>query len=168
MPREFEGVSATDGCTRSLGGIEAPGALVVARVSVVIVPSMSVPVCVVASVVPVCVVSRCVYTSVLKCVLQRTHRAGERRCVRGAASVSATPCVNETPCVEESPCVDETPYANETASETPSETPCVSGVVTSVPECVLPGTPCVKGAPQGGRNHVRAGGGTCVRTPLCG
>ena len=32
--------------------------------------------------------------------------------------------------------------------ETPSETPCASGVVTSVPECVLPGTPCVKGAPQ--------------------
>ena len=28
------------------------------------------------------------------------------------------------------------------------ETPCVSGVVTSVPECLLPGTPCVKGAPQ--------------------
>ena len=28
------------------------------------------------------------------------------------------------------------------------ETPCVSGVVTSVPECVLPSTPCVKGAPQ--------------------
>ena len=35
-------------------------------------------------------------------------------------------------------------------SETPSveETPCVSGVVASVPECVLPSTPCVKGAPQ--------------------
>jgi len=33
-------------------------------------------------------------------------------------------------------------------SETPSETPCVSGVVTGVPECVLPSTPCVKGAPQ--------------------
>ena len=30
-----------------------------------------------------------------------------------------------------------------------SETPCASGVVTSVPECVRPGTPCVKGAPQG-------------------
>ena len=28
------------------------------------------------------------------------------------------------------------------------ETPCVSGVVASVPECVLPSTPCVKGAPQ--------------------
>ena len=34
--------------------------------------------------------------------------------------------------------------------ETPcmEETPCVSGVDTSVPECVLPSTPCVKGAPQ--------------------
>ena len=27
-------------------------------------------------------------------------------------------------------------------------TPCVSGVVASVPECVLPSTPCRKGAPQ--------------------
>ena len=27
-------------------------------------------------------------------------------------------------------------------------TPCVSGVFASVPECVLPSTPCVKGAPQ--------------------
>jgi len=92
-----------------LGGIETPGALEVTRV-----PSVNVPVC--------------VFTSVFKCVLQRTHSAGERRCVRGARSVSATPCVEETPCV--------------------SETPCASGVFASVPECVLPGTPCVKGAPQ--------------------
>ena len=36
-------------------------------------------------------------------------------------------------------------------SEPPStsEAPYVSGVVTGVPACVLPGTPCVKGAPQG-------------------
>ena len=64
MPREVEGKSAADGCTRSLGGMETPGALKVARI-----PGVSVPVCVV----PVCVVSRCVYTSVLKCVLRRTH-----------------------------------------------------------------------------------------------
>ena len=86
VPREFEGMSAADGCTRSLGGIETPGALVEARI-----PGVSVPVCVVTS-------------------------------------VSAIPCVEETPCVE--------------------ATPCVSGVVASVPECVLPGTPGVKGAPQ--------------------
>ena len=47
-------------------------------------------------------------------------------------SVSVPVCVvkgvSETPCMEEAPCV--------------------SGVVASVPECVLPGTPCVKGAPQ--------------------
>ena len=48
--------------------------------------------------------------------------------------VSATPCLNETPCVKETPCME--------------ESPCVSGVVTSEPENVLPGTPCVKGAPQ--------------------
>ena len=68
--------------------MEAPGALVEARV-----PSVSVPVCVVTSV-PVCA-------------------------VKG---------VSETPCVEAAPCV--------------------SGVVTSAPECVLPSTPCGKGAPQ--------------------
>ena len=74
-----------------MGGMKAPGALVVARI-----PSMSVPVC----------------------------------AVNG---VNATPCVDGTP--------SETPSAN--------ETPCASGVVASVPACVLPGTPCVRGAPQG-------------------
>ena len=42
---EFEGASAVDGCTRSLGGMEAPGALEVARI-----PSVIVPVCVVKGV----------------------------------------------------------------------------------------------------------------------
>ena len=42
--------------------------------------------------------------------------------------MSVPPCMDETPCME--------------------ETPCVSGVVTSVPECVLPSTLCMKGAPQ--------------------
>ena len=92
-------------------------------------------------VVPVCVVSRCVYTSVLKCVLRRTHRAGERLCVREAPCVSETPCVEAIPCVSEAPCVSETPSV--------VETPGASSVVTSVPACVLPGTQCVKGAPQG-------------------
>ena len=116
--------------------MKTPGALVEASVSDVprvnvpvcavngvrATPSVSVPVCAVTSVVPVCVVSRCVYTSVFKCVLRRTRSTGERRCVRGASSVSATDRVKETLCA--------------------------SGVVTSVPACVLPGTPCVKGAPQ--------------------
>ena len=48
--------------------------------------------------------------------------------------VSAPPCVDETPGMSETPCA--------------RATPCVSGVVMSVPECVLPSTPCVKGAPQ--------------------
>ena len=148
MPREVAGVSAADGCTPSLGGVKTPGALVEARipglsvpVCVVesVVPSVSVPVCAVTSVVPVCVVSTCVYTSVAKCVLRRTHRARERSCVRGATSVSVPPCLDETPSA--SPCVDEPPST--------SETPCASGVVAGVPACVLPGTTCVKGAPQG-------------------
>ena len=67
MSSEFEGASAVDECTESLGGMEAPGALVGARI-----PSVNVPVCV----------------------------------VKGM-----------------------------------SETPCVSGVFASVPECVLPSTP---------------------------
>ena len=54
--------------------------------------------------------------------------------------------MDESPCASETP--RETPCA--TPSETPraNETPCASGVVASVPACVLPGTPCVKGAPQ--------------------
>ena len=40
VPREFEGRSAANGCTRSLGGGKTPGALVVARI-----PSVNVPVC---------------------------------------------------------------------------------------------------------------------------
>ena len=99
-------------------------------------PSVSVPVCAVTSVVPVCVVSRCVFTSVAKCVLRRTHRAGERRHVRETSCVRATPCASTTPCAT----LSETPRTN--------EPPCASGVVASVPACVLPGTPCVKGAPQ--------------------
>ena len=43
--------------------------------------------------------------------------------------------MDEPPCANEPPCM--------------SETPCASSVITSVPECVLPGTPCVEGAPQG-------------------
>ena len=133
-----------------MGGVKTPGALVEASVSVVprvsvpvcavsgvrATPSVSVPVCTVASVVPVCVVSRCVFTSKAKCVLRRTHAGGERRCVRGASRVSATPAMDEPPGM--------------------SETPCASGVVTGVPACVLPGTPGVKGAPQLGET-------TCAR-----
>ena len=102
-------------------------------------PSVSVPVCAVTSVVPVCVVSQCAYTSVFKCVLRRTHSTGRRRCVRGAVSVSVTPSESEPSST--TPSTDETPGM--------SETRCASGVVASVPECVLPGTPCVEGAPQG-------------------
>ena len=57
VPREVEGMSAADGCTKSLGGMKTPGALVEARIPSV-VTGVSVPVCVVASVGPVCVVSR--------------------------------------------------------------------------------------------------------------
>ena len=79
---ELEGASAVDGYTRSLGGMETPGALVVARI-----PSVVVPVC--------------VLTSVAKCVLKRAHSVGERLCVRETACVRETHCVRETACVRE-------------------------------------------------------------------
>ena len=53
--------------------------------------------------------------------------------------MSVPSCAGETPSA--SPCVDEPPSAD--------EPPCASGVLASVPACVLPDTPCVKGAPQG-------------------
>ena len=69
VPREVEGVSAADGCTRSLGGVKTPGALVEVRI-----PGVSVPVCVVESVVPGVSVSVCAVTSVVPvCVVSRTH-----------------------------------------------------------------------------------------------
>ena len=71
VPCEVEGKSAANGCTWSLGGMETPGALEVARI-----PSVSVPVCVVTSV-PVCAVKG----------------VSETPCAR------ATPCVEATPCV---------------------------------------------------------------------
>ena len=124
---------------------------------------------VVKSVVPECVVSTCVYTSVARCVLQRTHRTSERRCVRGATSVRATPCLDETPsaapCASEPPCTNESPCVGEAPNA--SEPPCASGVVTSVPECVLPGTPCVKGAPQAKEAACAAEAARVCRQPAC-
>ena len=75
-----------------MGGMEAPGPLVVARI-----PSVNVP---------VCVVSKCVFTSLAKCVLQRAHSVGERLCVKETPSVRETPCVRETACVSEMACVE--------------------------------------------------------------
>ena len=49
--------------------------------------------------------------------------------------------MNEAPCVKETPSVNETPGVNETPCV--EATPCLSGVVVSVPGCVLPSTPCV-------------------------
>ena len=46
VPCEVEGMSAANGCTRSLGGMEAPGAREVARIPGVIVPGVNVPGCV--------------------------------------------------------------------------------------------------------------------------
>ena len=65
---EVEGRSAANGCTRSLGGMETPGALEVARI-----PSVIVPVCAVKGV-------------------------SAPPCVDETPSTSVTPCVDETPC----------------------------------------------------------------------
>ena len=60
-------------------------------------------------------------------------------CVRATACMEETPCVEATPCMDEAPCVTEAPGMR--------ETPCVSGVVASVPGCVLPSTPCMSETP---------------------
>ena len=105
--------------------------------------------------VPVCVVSRCVFTSVAKCVLQRTHSAGERRCVRGTTRESEKACVDETPGMSGAPRVEEAACVRETARacEQPcgSEARCVRETPrVSVPACVeekvcVKETPCVSG-----------------------
>ena len=121
--RGFEGMSAVDECTESLGGMETPEPLVVTQIPSVVTS----------------VVSRCVHTSVVKCVLQRAHSVGARACVRATACVTETPCVEETPCVSgvvagvpkcvlpSTPCAKETPCVKE---ETPCvrETTCVSSM----------------------------------------
>ena len=82
-------------------------------------------------------------------------------------SVSVPVCVvkgvSETPCVSVPPCMDETP----STSATPSEPPSVSGVVTSVPECMLRGTPCVKGAPQVEETACVEEAARVCEPPLC-
>ena len=93
---EFEGTSAVDRCTRSLGGTEAPGTLVGTRF-----PSVNVPVC--------------VFTSVTKCVLQSTHGVSARACVRATPCVSETPRVSVTACVSRRVCVSERVCVRETA-----------------------------------------------------
>ena len=79
-----------------MGGMEALGPLVVARI-------------------PSVVVSKCVFTSVEKCVLKRAHSVGERRCVSKTACLGEMECFNERPCVREARCVKETTGVTETA-----------------------------------------------------
>ena len=92
----YGGASAANGYTPSLGGMETPGALVVARI-----PSANVPVC--------------VLTSVAKCVLKRAHSVGEMACVSERLCMEETPCARETACVSERLCVRETTCVRETA-----------------------------------------------------
>ena len=68
--------------------------------------------------------------------------------VSAAGVLKLAPCVTETPCVEETPSM--------------IETPCVSGVVASVPGCVLPSTPCMSEQP--GENEApRVREAACAR-----
>ena len=139
VSNELEGMSATNGCTRSLGGMETPGALVMARV-----PGVIVPVCVVKgmsgtpsveetpcmSETPCVDETPCVsgvVASVPECELPSTP------CVKGAPQVEETMCAQETARVCEAPCVSGTTGASERVcvSETPrvSASTCVSGMV---------------------------------------
>ena len=140
VPSELGGASVVDECTPSLGGMEAPEPLVVARI-----PSVNVP---------VCVVSRCVFTSVAKCVLQCTHSVGERLCVRKTAcveeiaSVSEKVCVTETPCMKEAPCEEETPRVKGTACVSKkvcvSGRPCASGTTCASKMACVSERPCAR------------------------
>ena len=116
---EVERVSAVDGCTRSLGGMEAPEPLVAVQI-----PSANVPVCVVTG-----VVSKCVFNSVAKCVLQCANSVGERLCVKETARVKETPSVSNMVCVGEKECLSERPCVRKTACVREKvcvdETPCV-------------------------------------------
>ena len=84
---ELEGASAVDECTPSLGVMEAPGTLVVARFPSVIVP--------------VCVVKGVSAASVLK----GAPSASENACVSETPRVSVTACVSSMVCVGERACV---------------------------------------------------------------
>ena len=97
LPSGVEGASAADRCTPSLGGMEAPEPIVVARIPSVVT----------------CVVSKCVYTSVAKCVLQRAHSVGARACVRATPRVRETVCVSERVRMKEAVCVSERVCVNE-------------------------------------------------------
>ena len=118
---ELEGASAVDGCTRSLGGMEAPGALVVTRF-----PSVIVPVCVVKGVSAAGMLKRAlcveetscvsgVVASVPGCVLPSTLCMSEQPGVNEAPRVREAACARETARVSEQPCVSERPSVRETA-----------------------------------------------------
>ena len=160
--------------------MEAPEPLVVARV-----PSV---------VVPVRVVSKCVYTSVVKCVLKSAHSVGERRCVKGTAcvrkmarvgeiasmsekvGVDGTPGVSETPCVDEAACVSEIASVSEKVcvTETPSmketpgveETPSVKGTACVSKRVCVSGRPCVSGTTCVSE-MARVSERPCVRETAC-
>ena len=83
VPREVEGMCAANGCTRSLGGMEAPGALEVARI-----PSVSVPVCVVMSATPCVSETPCVEAT---------------PCVSGVVTSEPENVLPSTPCVKGAP-----------------------------------------------------------------
>ena len=129
---ELRGRVLLTGARGAWGGIETPEPLVVARF-----PMVNVPVC--------------VFTSVAKCVLQRTHSGSARACAKETPCVDETPGMSETPCVEATQCVSgvvmSVPECVLPSAPCVEEIPCVSGVFASVPGCLLPSTPCVSETP---------------------
>ena len=125
---EFEGTSEANGCTRSLGGMEAPGAREVTRF-----PSVSVPVCVVMRATP-CVSG--VVASVPECVLPSTP------CRKGAPQAEGAACAPETARVCEARCMRETPRVSAPAGV--SGVVCVSEARVSERPCVGRVTACVR------------------------
>ena len=77
------------GARSGLGGVKAPGPLVVALIPSVIVQVR-------------------VFASVPKCVLESTHCVSETPCASGRPCVIGTTCARDMACVSERPCVRET------------------------------------------------------------
>jgi len=114
---EFEGASAADGCTRSLGGIEAPGTLVGTRF-----PSVIVPVCVGGKV--------CVKET--PCT-KETPRVSVPACASSMVCVKETARVSERPSVRGTACVRSLYEGNDSRH---------AGTRNRVSRCECPGVVC--------------------------
>ncbi len=157
---ELEGASAVDRCTCSLGGMETPGPLVVARI-----PSVIVPVCVVKGVSAPPRVSG-VVASVPECVLPSTPCTSEEAvCASETVCVSETPRVSAPACVSGAVCENGAPRVSGAACAPETARVCEQPCVSERPS--VRGTACVRSLyvremTVGMREHAAASPGVSV------